>query len=71
MLESPTFPGTTEEVVQPRLESAGLVIGTGVLLAFSPERVDPEATASSPARHHAGHPVQQAVQHINAGFGPR
>ena len=41
VLESTTFPGTTEEVIQPRLESAGLVIGTDVFLAFSPERVDP------------------------------
>jgi len=41
VLESTTFPGTTEEVVLPRLESAGLVVGTDVFLAFSPERVDP------------------------------
>ena len=41
VLESTTFPGTTEEVIQPRLESAGLVVGTDVFLAFSPERVDP------------------------------
>jgi UDP-N-acetyl-D-glucosamine dehydrogenase len=41
VLESTTFPGTTEEVVQPRLEAAGLVVGVDVFLAFSPERVDP------------------------------
>jgi UDP-N-acetyl-D-glucosamine dehydrogenase len=41
VLESTTFPGTTEEVVQPRLESAGRVVGDDVFLAFSPERVDP------------------------------
>ncbi len=41
VLESTTFPGTTEEVVLPRLEAAGLVVGTDVFLAFSPERVDP------------------------------
>ena len=41
VLESTTFPGTTEEVVQPRLESVGLVVGADVFLAFSPERVDP------------------------------
>ena len=41
VLESTTFPGTTEEVVQPRLESAGLVVGVDAFLAFSPERVDP------------------------------
>jgi len=41
ILESTTYPGTTEEVIQPRLESRGLVIGDDVFLAFSPERVDP------------------------------
>jgi len=41
VLESTTYPGTTEEVIQPRLESRGLVIGTDFFLAFSPERVDP------------------------------
>ncbi|MEK7444018.1 MAG: nucleotide sugar dehydrogenase [candidate division NC10 bacterium] len=41
VLESTTFPGTTEEVVQPRLESLGFAIGTDYFLAFSPERVDP------------------------------
>ncbi len=40
-LESTTYPGTTEEVVRPILEADGLVIGTDVFLAFSPERVDP------------------------------
>src|SRR5712692_6442424 len=41
VLESTTFPGTTEEVVLPRLESRGLTVGADVFLAFSPERVDP------------------------------
>jgi UDP-N-acetyl-D-glucosamine dehydrogenase len=41
VLESTTYPGTTEEVVQPRIEAAGLVIGSNFFLAFSPERVDP------------------------------
>jgi UDP-N-acetyl-D-glucosamine dehydrogenase len=40
-LESTTYPGTTEEVIQPILESGGLRIGTSLYLAFSPERVDP------------------------------
>jgi len=40
-LESTTYPGTTEEVVQPILESTGLKVGTDLYLAFSPERVDP------------------------------
>jgi len=40
-LESTTYPGTTEEVVQPILERGGLKVGTDLFLAFSPERVDP------------------------------
>jgi UDP-N-acetyl-D-glucosamine dehydrogenase len=41
VLESTTYPGTTEEVVQPLLEATGLKAGTDFFLAFSPERVDP------------------------------
>jgi UDP-N-acetyl-D-glucosamine dehydrogenase len=41
ILESTTYPGTTEEVVQPRLEATGLKAGVDFFLAFSPERVDP------------------------------
>ncbi len=41
ILESTTYPGTTDEVVQPALEAGGLVAGTDFFLAFSPERVDP------------------------------
>lgn len=40
-LESTTYPGTTEEIVQPILESAGHKVGIDIHLAFSPERVDP------------------------------
>jgi len=40
-LESTTYPGTTEEVIQPILESGGRRVGTDLHLAFSPERVDP------------------------------
>jgi len=40
-LESTTYPGTTEEIVQPILEANGLKVGTDLYLAFSPERVDP------------------------------
>ena len=41
-LESTTYPGTTEEVLKPILESgSGLVVGESMHLAFSPERVDP------------------------------
>ena len=41
ILESTTYPGTTDEVVQPALEAGGLVAGEDFYLAFSPERVDP------------------------------
>jgi UDP-N-acetyl-D-glucosamine dehydrogenase len=41
VLESTTYPGTTEEVVQPILEKRGLKAGVDFFLAFSPERVDP------------------------------
>ncbi|MBC7630249.1 MAG: nucleotide sugar dehydrogenase [Flavobacterium sp.] len=41
VLESTTYPGTTDEVVRPILEKGGLVAGTDFHLAFSPERVDP------------------------------
>ena len=41
ILESTTYPGTTDEVVQPILEKTGLKAGVDFHLAFSPERVDP------------------------------
>ena len=41
VLESTTYPGTTEEILRPKLEQRGLVVGTDVFLAFSPERIDP------------------------------
>ncbi|MQA30413.1 MAG: nucleotide sugar dehydrogenase [Luteitalea sp.] len=41
ILESTTYPGTTDEVVQPMLEAGGLKADADFLLAFSPERVDP------------------------------
>src|SRR3954447_12548128 len=41
ILESTTYPGTTEEVLQPLLERSGLKAGVDFFLAFSPERVDP------------------------------
>lgn len=40
-LESTTYPGTTEEVILPRLEATSLKVGKDFFLAFSPERVDP------------------------------
>jgi UDP-N-acetyl-D-glucosamine dehydrogenase len=41
ILESTTYPGTTDEVLQPMFEEKGFKIGDDFLLAFSPERVDP------------------------------
>ena len=41
VLESTTYPGTTEEVVQPRLEAGGMRVERDIFLAFSPEREDP------------------------------
>ncbi|MBI4886067.1 MAG: nucleotide sugar dehydrogenase [Acidobacteria bacterium] len=47
ILESTTYPGTTDEVVQPALEEHGLRAGVDFYLAFSPERVDPGNRAYS------------------------
>jgi UDP-N-acetyl-D-glucosamine dehydrogenase len=41
ILESTTYPGTTEELVLPTLEANGLRVGEDFFLAYSPERVDP------------------------------
>jgi UDP-N-acetyl-D-glucosamine dehydrogenase len=41
ILESTTYPGTTEELLRPILESSGLVAGRDFALAYSPERIDP------------------------------
>ena len=41
VLESTTYPGTTEELLKPILETSGLKCGIDFYLAFSPERVDP------------------------------
>ena len=41
VLESTTYPGTTEELLLPKLEESGLKVGEDFFLAFSPERVDP------------------------------
>jgi UDP-N-acetyl-D-glucosamine dehydrogenase len=40
-LESTTYPGTTEEELRPRIESAGFTVGKNYFLVFSPEREDP------------------------------
>jgi UDP-N-acetyl-D-glucosamine dehydrogenase len=41
VLESTTYPGTTEEVILPALTAKGLTVGKDLFVAFSPERVDP------------------------------
>ena len=41
VLESTTYPGTTREMILPRMEESGLKVGRDFFLAFSPERVDP------------------------------
>lgn len=41
VLESTTYPGTTQDLVQPILAESGLVVGEDYFLAFSPERIDP------------------------------
>jgi len=44
VLESTTYPGTCEEIIQPVFEKQGLEMGKDMFLAFSPERVDPGNT---------------------------
>ena len=44
VLESTTYPGTTDEVLLPQLASTGLQVGHDFYLAFSPERIDPGNT---------------------------
>lgn len=41
ILESTTYPGTTEEILRPLLEESGRRVGHDIYLAFSPERIDP------------------------------
>jgi UDP-N-acetyl-D-glucosamine dehydrogenase len=41
VLESTTYPGTTEEMIKPELEKSGFKVGRDIFLAFSPERIDP------------------------------
>jgi UDP-N-acetyl-D-glucosamine dehydrogenase len=44
ILESTTYPGTTEEILLPRIQANGYVVGQDVFVAYSPERVDPGNT---------------------------
>ena len=47
VLESTSYPGTTEDVLRPILEESGLRAGTDFHLAFSPERIDPGRSSHS------------------------
>ena len=44
VLESTTYPGTTDEIIAPRMVHNGLRVGGDVFVAFSPERIDPGRT---------------------------
>ncbi|MGD9647129.1 MAG: nucleotide sugar dehydrogenase, partial [Pirellulales bacterium] len=60
VLESTTYPGTTRDVVLPRLAAKGLVVERDYLLAYSPEREDP------------GNPTHRAgnIPKVVSGYGP-
>jgi UDP-N-acetyl-D-glucosamine dehydrogenase len=60
ILESTTYPGTTEEVVQPMLEERGLKAERDFFLAFSPERVDPGNTQHT----------TRSIPKVVGGIGP-
>ena len=61
ILESTTYPGTTDELILPRLTARGMTVGRDFFLAFSPERVDP------------GNPVYQTrnIPKVVGGVTPR
>ncbi|MEP7029069.1 MAG: nucleotide sugar dehydrogenase, partial [Candidatus Eisenbacteria bacterium] len=61
ILESTTYPGTTDELILPRLSARGMTVGKDFYLAFSPERVDP------------GNPVYQTrnIPKVVGGVTPR
>ena len=52
ILESTTYPGTTEELLRPMLSKGGLEVGKDFFLCFSPERVDP-GNPQVPDREHS------------------
>jgi UDP-N-acetyl-D-glucosamine dehydrogenase len=61
VLESTTYPGTTEEIVKPILSASGLRAGIDFFLGFSPEREDPGNTSYSTA----------TIPRVVAGDGPK
>ena len=44
VLESTTYPGTTEEVILPEMVGSDLIVGKDIFIAYSPERIDPGNT---------------------------
>ncbi len=77
ILESTTYPGTTDELMLPMFEEAGLKVGKDFFMCFSPERVDPgnpkypdQEHSQSSRRHHAGlHGNRCAVLQAGARYG--
>jgi UDP-N-acetyl-D-glucosamine dehydrogenase len=70
VLESTTYPGTTREILLPRLEKSGLKAGKDFFLAFSPERVDPgradHTTANIPKV--IGGVTEECTKRANAAY---
>src|SRR5256885_1867423 len=60
ILESTTYPGTTDEVVQPMLEAKSMKADADFFLAFSPERVDPGNV----------HYTTRTIPKVVGGLGP-
>jgi len=58
VLESTTWPGTTEEVLGPILAQSGLALGQDIFIGFSPEREDPGIPPSTPPRSPRSWPVR-------------
>ncbi len=84
VLQSTTYPGTTEEVVQPILEKSGLIAGKDFFLAFSPERIDPGSTdftventpkvvggITPESAHLAGDLLAKLIPHVHVVSSPR
>ena len=63
VLESTTYPGTTRQIIQPRLEAKGLHCGQDYFLAYSPEREDPGR------KDHRTQTIPKLVGGIDAGSG--
>lgn len=69
VLESTTYPGTTQEVLVPRLEREGMRIGDNIFVAFSPERIDPanqQFTVRNTPKVVGG--VSPACQEVSAAY---